>query len=220
LLTPVHHWYYEKETTMTNEIEKSIGVMSKSIKDYLSIADAPDEMGKLELVRLSLEPSILSFFTDKVENESVHYIKATETWSAGYVQCCGDQCPACRVGIELKKNLLLPVLDRVTGRVKILRVPTQRGPGKLLTEIGNVLANDDPSQLVVQVVRRKDFTSQVTIQSAADFDPESAAAVKRFSDALEDGAIDVRAVAMAVSAEEMHQHEEIAKRLKFMGGTN
>ena len=57
-----------------------------------------------------------------------HYLEEAEDWSPGYIQCTGDDCPACAAGINRSRFLLLPVVDRVEGKVKLLRVPAQKGP--------------------------------------------------------------------------------------------
>lgn len=203
-------------TNTDHNTDEAVG-RTRTLLEYLSSPEPNVGDEKLGMVRLGVEPAVLSLFTSTVLEEEVHYLRATETWAGGYVRCCGEGCPACRAEIDRKKNLLLPVLDRIDGRVKVLRVAVQRGPGKLLTELGKVLSVEEPSRLIVRVVRGRDYNYTVTIQSEVDLDPECTAAVKSFVAAQDAGAVDIRDVARTVSQDELATHEEIAARLRFMG---
>ena len=188
-----------------------------SILDFLAESEIDNEPGSLEVLRLGVEPVFVSFFTSNVVDEPTHFLDGTETWTRGYYRCLGDSCPACQAGLERKRYLLLPVVDRVDGRVKVIRIPVMKGPGKLLTEVGKIFTAPDCEKLIVQITRNRDFTHNVSIQNSAEIDPEVAAAAQRFTTGVEDDSIDIGSVTTLVSVEDMAGHEKIARLLELQG---
>ena len=172
---------------------------------------------QLAVLRLTTEPAYISLFTDQGADIRAHYLEQTETWSGGYVHCLGAGCPACGANIERKRYLLLPVADLTDAAVKVLRVPFEKGPGKLLTELMKILGLPDRAEILTKIVRTKTFQYVVDAHKQGAPNPDVVASVKRFLERLNAGAIDLRSVVGNLPAEEMAQHERVAKRLALEG---
>lgn len=178
--------------------------------------DGPQDM-TLSTLRLSSEPAYVSFFTDQGADVEAHYLDAAADWAGGYVHCLGQACPACRARIDRKRFLLLPVADLTDALIKVLRVPAEKGPGKLRTEITKVLTLPNRDSLVVTITRGRNYQYAVEARRSDVLAPDVGAAIKRFVEVLNAGAIDLRAPVIAMAAEEMAQHERVAKRLALEG---
>jgi hypothetical protein len=188
-----------------------------SLSDWLVTADQDGKNAQLAVLRLSTEPAYISLFTDQGADIRAHYLEQTENWSGGYVHCFGAGCPACGANIERKRYLLLPVADLTDAAVKVLRVPFEKGPGKLLTELMKILGLPDRAEILTKIVRTKNYQYVVDAHRQGTPNPDVMAAVKRFLERLNAGAIDVRSVVGNLSAPEMAQHERVAKRLALEG---
>lgn len=186
-----------------------------SIDDLLyaeeEIADQP-----LQTVWLKAEPSYLNIFTKDVLQVDAHYLKDDASLANGYYRCLGDDCPACKAELSKQYFLLMPVVDFVDATVKILRIPRQKGPGKLLTEIGKVTSLPDPSSVMSKIIKGRDNKYSVDIKEHNP-DGDIAAAVKRFQKQFEAGMVDIGSVVPELSREEIVSHTEVAKKLKLEG---
>jgi hypothetical protein len=194
---------------------------SSTLTSALDLADEPntaEDASSLETLRLGQDTTFLSVFTHQGLVVKRHYLDATESYNPGYYACLGEQCPACRAGIKANEVLRLPVVDRLTARIKLLDVPTQRGPGKLLTELQPALKASEPETFVVQITRNANYVYNVTLQAQSEADPEVAGRVQAFAGQMEAGDIDLMSGLQVLSAEEMRAHETIARRLKLAGG--
>jgi len=188
-----------------------------SLSDWLVTADQDGKNAQLAVLRLTTEPAYISLFTDQGADIRAHYLEQTENWSGGYVHCLGAGCPACGANIERKRYLLLPVADLTDAAVKVLRVPFEKGPGKLLTELMKILGLPDRADILTKIVRNKNYQYVVDAHKHGAPNPDVMAAVKRFLERLNAGAIDLRSVVGNLPAEEMAQHERVAKRLALEG---
>ena len=146
-----------------------------------------------------------------------HYLEEAEDWSPGYIQCTGDDCPACAAGINRSRFLLLPVVDRVEGKVKLLRVPAQKGPGKLLTEIMKVLGLENRDDVIAKITREGRYAYLVEPKPSPELDPEIIRAVRRFKELIDDGGIDLTDSVTKFTADEIATHPKIAQRLRLEG---
>lgn len=194
---------------------------SSTLTSALDLADEPhatQDTSSLETLRLGQDTTFLSVFTHQGLVVKRHYLEATDSFAGGYSACLGEQCPACRAGIKANEVLRLPVVDRLTARIKLLDVPTQRGPGKLLTELQPALKAADPETFVVQVIRDAKYVYHVTLQAQGEADPEIAGRVQAFADQMEAGEVDLMSGLQVLTADEMRVHETIAQRLKLVGG--
>ena len=188
-----------------------------SLTEVLNEVEEQEQDTTLRTLRIGPEDVYISVFTESAAKDTTHYLEATETWEKGYYRCLGEGCPACRAGLEPKQYLLLPVVDRVDAQVKVLRMPILRGPGKFLTEFGKVLTAPEREKVVATIRRDRNFVYTVAIRNTAEVDPQAAAAAKRFKERVENGGLDIRSVHTSISADEMREHETIAKRLKLSG---
>jgi len=116
-----------------------------------------------------------------------------------------------------KRFLLLPVVDLSDGRIKILRVPDEKGPGKLATELLKVLRFENRAEVITKITRIKKYQYIVDAHRQEPLDPDVLATIKRFVQDFEAGVIDLRSVITSVPASEMAQHERIARRLELEG---
>jgi hypothetical protein len=105
-----------------------------SLTAWATETDRDESHPPLNILRISTEPVYVSLFTDQGLDVATHYLDLAETWAGGYVYCLGHDCPACRAQIDRKRFMLLPVADLTDSTIKILRVPTEKGAGKLLTK--------------------------------------------------------------------------------------
>ena len=206
-------------TLALDEATEQSSTPTISLLDALAETEADDESGAVEMLRIGADASFVSLFTEDVIPVSSHFLEATDSWDRTYARCLGDDCPACKAGLSRAEHLLLPVIDRIEGRVKVLRITRQKGPGKLLTELGQVLAMPNREDLVLRITRKKNFVHTVTFESEQAFDPELAQAVRSFTDKVEAGVLDVTSVIPVFPAEELATHEKIARALKLSGST-
>lgn len=176
-----------------------------------SSADAP-----LGVIRIGTDAAFVSFFTEDVVPISAHYLEGTDSWAGTHAQCLGDGCPACRAGLTKTEYLLLPIVDRLDGIVKVLRITRQKGPGKLLTELGQVLALPDRDKLIVRITRSKNYVHHIAIEAETELDPDLVEAVRAFSQRMDAGALDVKDVIPLFTADDLATHERIAKRLTLV----
>lgn len=190
-----------------------------SLLDVIAQTDDGDTGATLDVIRIGTDANFISLFTQDVVPVPAHYLEATDNWAGTYARCLGDKCPACQAGLNKTNYLLLPVLDRLEGAVKVLRITHQKGPGKLLTELGQVLAMPDRDRLVVRITRNRNYVHQLAIESETDLDPDLAAVVGTFIEKVEQGTLDISSVIPLFSVEDMATHEKIAKRLTLVRGS-
>src|SRR3954452_13959233 len=177
--------------------------------------DMAQDARPLSVLRLSTEPAYVSLFTDQGCDVETHYLEAEDSWAGGYVHCLGKTCPACLARIERKRFLLLPVADLTDAEVKLLRVPAEKGPGRLKTEIVKVLMLPNRAGIVTRITRSRDFRYTVEAVRNDSLGPDVACAIKHFSEALNAGAIVLKSVVTTMTAAEMKEHERVAKRLSL-----
>lgn len=199
-------------TPPTNQMPQTI-----SLRDVLVSSHDDTDLTELKSLKITEDPVYVTFFTYDAVPVAMHYLEATDTWSGGYYRCPGPDCPACKLGIPLTHSHLLPVVDRLDGGIKVLRIPSQKGPGKLLTELGLVLTDPHMDKMIVTVTRRG-YTYRVNVQRHESVDPEVAIAAQRFVDAVNAGGVNVLDTVPAISIEDMKTHERIARRLSLVGG--
>lgn len=180
-------------------------------------SDAEASGPKLEILRIGRDASYISFFTTDGVPVAAHYLEEAEDWAPGYVQCTGDGCPACRAGLQASRFLLLPVVDRVQGRIALLRISAQKGPGKLVTEIGKILGLPDRENIVAKITRDGRYNYTVEPRPAPEHDPEIVRAVQRFVEQAAAGEIDLAASIATVLAAELAKHPRIARALALEG---
>lgn len=188
-----------------------------SLTDWASTADREGTPSSLSVLRLSAEPAYVSLFTDQGADVTAHHLERTETWTGGYVFCLGAGCPACAAQIDRKRFVLLPVADLTDARVKILRVPSEKGPGKLLTELLKVLSLPNRAEVVTKISRTSNYQYIVDAHRQDALGPDVLAAIKRFVDQLNAKIIDLRSAVTRLPAAEITQHERISKRLALEG---
>jgi len=208
------------ESNFTSSDQSDTAVQASplvSLNDWLSGADQDDAAPSLSVVRLSSEPVYVSLFTHDGMPALAHYLEATETWSGAYVHCLGDECPACKAKIDRKRFLLLPVADLTDAKVKVLRIPQEKGRGKLLTELSKVLALPDRASVITKIMRTNKYEHIVDVIPQGPVGPDVAAAIKRFTQHMQSRTVDLATVIARHSADEMAQHERVAKRLALEG---
>ena len=188
-----------------------------SLTDWAATTDQDDAPSSLTVLKLSGEPVYVSFFTDQGADVTAHYLERTETWAGGYVYCLGTGCPACAAHTDRKRFVLLPVADLTDARIKVLRVPSEKGPGKLLTEMLKVLGLPNRADVVTKISRTSNYQYIVDAHRQDALSPDVMAAVKRFADQLKADLIDLRSVVTRLPGGEVAQHERIAKRLALEG---
>lgn len=199
------------------DTEQNSNTLLVSITSWLDDGEAEDAR-PLSVLRLSTEPAYVSLFTDQGCEVETHYLEADAGWSGGYVRCLGKDCPACRARIDRKRFLLLPVADLTDADIKLLRVPAEKGPGRLRTEIVKVLMLSDRAGIVTRITRSRDFRYTVeAIRNDNALAPDVADAIARFTNAFNAGSIDLRSVDTNMTAVEMKEHQRVAKRLSLEG---
>jgi hypothetical protein len=184
-----------------------------SLSDWAITTDQEDAPSSLTVLKLSAEPVYVSLFSDQGADVTAHYLERTETWAGGYVYCLGTGCPACTAQTDRKRFNLLPVADLTDARIKILRVPSEKGPGKLLTEMLKVLSLPSRAEIVTKISRTSNYQYVVDAHRQDALSPDVAAAIKRFVDQLNAKIIDLRSAVTRLPESEIAQHERIAKRL-------
>ena len=204
-------------TNITAEAAASNAPGLVSLTDWAATTDQDDAPSSLSVLKLSGEPVYVSFFTDQGADVTAHYLERTETWAGGYVYCLGTGCPACAAHIDRKRFVLLPVADLTDARIKVLRVPSEKGPGKLLTEMLKVLGLPNRAEIVTKISRTGNYQYVVDAHRQDALSPDVMAAIKRFTVQLNANIIDLGSVVTRLPAAEITQHERIAKRLALEG---
>ncbi len=171
----------------------------------------------LQIMSISNDAAYLGFFTKDGFPIEVHWMKEAPGWAPGFVHCLGDECPACKAGLKINRYILLPVLDRITAKVFMLRISTARGPGKLITELGKVLSLPEPEKAIVKVMREDRYTYSVEILGEAEHDPDAIRAVQQFKEQVETGTLDPLASVTSMAHDDMASHPHIEKILMLEG---
>jgi len=188
-----------------------------SLTDWAAETDPDQPNPALTVLRIRTEPAYLSLFTDEGARVTTHFLERTETRAGGYVHCLKQNCPACAAQIDRKQFVLLPVADLTDSGIKILQVPSEKGPGKLLTEIGKVLSLPNRAEIVTKIHRTANYQYVVDAHRQNALNPDVTAVIKRFVEELNANLVDLRSVVSWIPASEMAQHERIAKRLELEG---
>lgn len=191
-----------------------------SALDLLDEVSVVDDAAPLEVVRIGQDTSFISIFTQHGLLAQRHFLDATDRYPRGYYACIGSQCPACSAGIKANQVLRLPVVDRVSATIKLLDVPTQRGAGKLLTELQPALKAEHPEKFIVHISRDRNFVYHVSLQAQNELDPEVAERIHSFAKRMDGGKVSLEVGLQVLSREEMLEHELIAKRLQLTGGVS
>jgi hypothetical protein len=119
--------------------------------------------------------------------------------------------------VDRKRFVLLPVADLTDGMIKILRVPAEKGPGKLVTELVKVLNLPSRADIITKISRIKNYQYVVEAHREDVLNPDILAAIKRFVQELEAGLVNLGSIVTRIPASEMVQHERIARRLELEG---
>ena len=196
-----------------NSTTESAGFVSLS--NWATETDQLEAQSPLTILRISSEPVYVSLFTDQGLDATTHYLGRTETWAGGYVYCLARECPACAAQIDRKRFMLLPIIDLTDAQVKILLVPSEKGPSKLLTELLKILSLESRAEIVTKISRTKNFQYVVEAHRQDALNPDVCAAIKRFADQAK--VLDLKSVITSMPASEMAQHERVAKRLALEG---
>lgn len=191
-----------------------------SALDLVDEESIAPQTGMLEALRLGQDTVFISVFTDQGLVVKRHFLEATTTYSRGYYACLGTNCPACRAGITANEVLRLPVVDRLTAGIKLMDIPTQRGPGKLLTELKPALQASDPEKIVLQITRDAKFVYHVMHQAQNETDPQVVSNVQAFAERMKADDVDLMSGLAVLSDDEMRLHEVIARRLSLAGGAS
>ena len=96
-------------------------------------------------------------------------------------------------------------------------MPSEKGPGKLVTELLKVLGLPNRAEVVTKISRTSNYQYIVDAHRQDALGPDVLAAIKRFADQLDAKVIDLRSTVTRLPASEIAQHERIAKRLALEG---
>ncbi|MEM1363042.1 MAG: hypothetical protein AAGF94_15225, partial [Pseudomonadota bacterium] len=107
----------------------------------------------LREVTVSREQLFLSFEFAAAVNVGVHHLPQAQDWTAGPVRCLKDGCPACKAGIPVAKNIVIPAVDRMAGDIVLFRYASERRPGSLATELDKILINPRRNELTACISR-------------------------------------------------------------------
>lgn len=210
----------DHKTTEGDEITVSTPATNTVSWDEFSSATeelAATTVAQPRILNVGKDAAYVSVFTKNGVPVQTHYIEEADGFTAGYVHCIGEGCPACRAGFKPSQFLLLPVFDHITGEVAILRISTARGAGKLLTEIGKIMNLPNPDNYIAKISRPDRYTYGVEIKTRSEADPDAIRKVQAFNAQYNNGEIDLAASITKMSASEMTEHPRIAKTLQLEG---
>jgi hypothetical protein len=112
---------------------------------YDLISQAVEENSSdIELLRIFESEAIISFISEKVESETVHYVKYDGVQS--YVKCLGDDCLMCDTGMAKNVRHMIGVFSHETDRVAVLAITNNMKPGALLPQILNLFKKEKMEQ--------------------------------------------------------------------------
>lgn len=210
----------DQETTQCDVVTVSTPTTNTVSWDEFSSASeelAATTVAQPRILNVGKDAAYVSMFTKNGVPVQTHYLEEADGFTAGYVHCIGEGCPACRAGLKPSEFLLLPVFDHITGEVAILRISTARGAGKLLTEIGKVMNLPNPDNYIAKISRPDRYTYSVEIKTRSEADPDAIRKVQAFNAQYNNGEIDLAASITKMSASEMTEHPRIAKTLQLEG---
>ena len=192
---------------------------SISLADFAALEeiDTPKPQKSLKTLRLSKDPSLISLFTTSGKQVKVYYFDDLGEGQGGYVHAVGQDCPAAKAGFVAKTFMLLPVLDRVSGDVAVLRIPLAQGAGKLLTELQNFQGPEKSGDDVIQIVKPDNWTYDVKCVSSQRPTPSEIRTVNGVKDQLASGEMDITSVYPRLSKEQMADIPKVRATSKLKG---
>ena len=171
----------------------------------------------LRVMNIGRNPAYVSFFLRNGPRITAHFLDPSSNWAGGYVECLGDDCPACEAGLQSDRFVLLPVVDRVTAKIALLRIPSVQGPGKLATELTKVLSQPDLDKVIAKISKAGNYSYHVDVLHDGKHDPEAVQAVRRYADQCDQGLVDLTIGYTRLDANEMASSSCIAKILQLEG---
>ena len=184
-------------------------------RTYDSALNTQDPIVSLRVLTISQGRAYLSFWTNLGKPVVAHYFNDTSYWASGPYRCLGDGCPACSAGIAKHRYSLVPALDRLTSETVLLRIPTQRGPGRLATELDKVLYHPNKQHLIARITRNDRRQFEVNVLNASRSDRSLLFAAKQFKWQMDNQELDLTASIANISAVEMASHPCIASALEM-----
>lgn len=199
--------------------------LSAQSDDFISLADfaaleeidTPQPQQALKTLRLSKDPSLISLFTTTGKQVKIYYFDDLGEGQGGYVHAVGQNCPAAKAGFVAKTFMLLPVLDRISGEVAVLRIPLAQGAGKLLTELQKFLEPSSCGDDVIQITKPDNWSYDVKCVSQQPPTPEEIRKVQAVTDRLASGEMDITSVYPRFSAEQMADIPKVRATSKLKG---
>lgn len=202
-----------------SEEQKALETETISLADFAALeeVDTPQPQKALKTLRLSKDPSLISLFTTTGKQVKVYYFDDLGEGQGGYVHAVGQDCPAAKAGFVAKTFMLLPILDRISGEVSVLRIPLAQGAGKLLTELQKFLGPNSCGDDVVEIIKSDNWSYDVKCVSQQPPTPEEIRKVQAATDWLASGEMDITSVYPRFSAEQMADIPKVRATSKLKG---
>ena len=180
------------------------------LKDFVK----PTANAVLEPVRLNESETPIIVFTTEGESVQLHYNNEADI--KGYSHCNGKDCVLCKIGKKVEEKITIPVYHAAEERVGILLVSTAMTPLALAPQLSPILESE---KLQIVFISRNGGKFTVTHK---DLDPNVDAGesiIKRFSEQLDAGEVDITSVYPRISNERLAEVPEISRHMAMKGIT-
>jgi hypothetical protein len=179
--------------------------------------NAGPQSAGLQVVRVDQDEKFFIPFTTSVTAVALHYVQCSEI--RGYVQCNGDECLLCRVGLHKEPKDLLPVYDVVAREVVVLPVSPSLRPRALRPQLLSILrqlqALDGP--LLFSLRKETDHSHYLTVCEVHPGLDDGGPVIKQFAADLSAGKIDLTSGFARHTNDELSQIDEISRRMAARG---
>lgn len=169
----------------------------------------------LALVRPGSDEVAFLPFTSTATPVDLHFCGEPELNS--YVRCLGDDCLLCRIGKSKTTRRLLPVYLPIERQIGVLPIATTLTPKALLPQLASFLRAE---QLHVVFASRQGQQFHVHGAPLQEGEDDGRETIASFQQRVEEGAVDLRSVYLALQPADLLEIEPIARlaRLKGVAG--
>jgi hypothetical protein len=181
-------------------------------RNLVQVAPGKSAEPALEVVKLGSDTTAIFAFTASTDSITLHYCSEPEI--KGYVVCNGSDCVLFRIGRKREQRLLLQVFLPTTGRMGILPLVKTLQPSALLSQISDVLEEEE--RMLMFVTRHGTKFKVSTAELPKDFNGGEAK-IKRFRDDWKAGAIDLSSVFPRIENEQLAEVIEIRRMMTIKG---
>lgn len=168
----------------------------------------------LESVRLNESETPLIFFTTEGQSVQLHF--CSEPDIKGYNHCNGEDCILCKIGKKVEEKIMIPVYHAAEERVGTLLISTTMTPHALMPQLAPIWESEN---LQIVFISRSGGKYTVNHRDLAPGVDAGESIIKRFSEQLDAGEIDITSVYSRISNDLLAEVPEISRHMAMKGIT-